>query len=92
MRIVFLASTKADLRWFKQYYTNVFPQGKHKADSQFLAIQKVLKTTPLVGHASLTIEGVREFPILRTPFSLIYRLKQDRIELLRIIDKRSDWP
>ena len=91
MRLVFLASSIDDLRWFKQYYMNVFPEGRVKANKQFLALQKALKINPYIGHSSDGMEGAREHHILRTPFTFIYRIKQDRIEILRVIDNRSDW-
>lgn len=91
MKLVFLASTKADLRWFKRYYVSVFPQGRSKADKQFLALQKALKANPFIGHPSDITEGTREFPVLQTPFSFIYRVREDRIEILRVIDNRADW-
>ena len=34
--------------------------------------------------------GIREFPIPRTPFSFIYRVVDDRIEVLRVRDQRGD--
>jgi len=90
MKLVFLSSTKSDLVWFKHYYTNVFPQGKIKADNRFLAILKTLKSNPYIGHTSENSDGTREFPILKTPFTLIYRVRDDRIEILRIVDGRSN--
>ena len=91
MKLVFLSSSKADLRWFKRYYISVFPEGKTKADKQFLSIQRALKVNPYIGHSSDTVKDAREYSVLRTPFSFIYRIKEDRIEVLRIIDNRSDW-
>ena len=36
------------------------------------------------------MSGVREFAIQRTPFSVIYRVIDDPIEVLRIRDRRGD--
>lgn len=91
MILVFLAKAKADLRWFKQYYTNVFPEGKTNADKQFLLIQKTLKTNPFIGYPSEAVENVREFPVHNTLFVFLYRVQESRIEILRVIDARSDW-
>lgn len=32
----------------------------------------------------------REFPVLRTPFSMLYRVKPDHIEVLRVFDHRAE--
>ena len=89
MKIVFLPSTIADLRWFKNYYMTVFPAGKQRAERQFQNIQNVLKANPYVGHPSDGIDGAREHKVLRTPFTFLYRVKEDRIEILRVMDDRA---
>ena len=37
MQIKFLAGAKKDLRWFKQYYMQVFPEGRVNADRNYHA-------------------------------------------------------
>ena len=91
MKIVFLASSSNDLRWFKRYYVSVFPEGRKKADKQYLTTLTVLRENPLAGHPSATIDDAREFHISRTPFSFMYRVNMDHIEIMRVIDSRSNW-
>ncbi|KGF68195.1 hypothetical protein LL06_17875 [Hoeflea sp. BAL378] len=91
MRLVFLASSAPDLRWFKTYYIRAFPEGKAMAEKRFLAVQHLLKANPHIGHPSQKVEGAREHHVARTPFTVIYRVMADRIEILRILDMRSDW-
>ena len=91
MKIVFLASSHNDLRWLKRYYVSVFPQGQTKADKQFLTTLSVLRQNPLVGHPSEMINGAREFLISPTPFSFLYRVTKEHIEIMRVIDGRSNW-
>lgn len=91
MEIVFLASAKADLRWFKQYYMRVFPDGKKNADQQFHAFLNLLRTNPLIGEAVHGFVVAREFPIHRTPFTVIYRVGRKQIEILRVFDQRSEF-
>jgi plasmid stabilization system protein ParE len=90
MRITFLATAKGDLRWFKRYYTSAFPDGRQNADRQFVSAQKAIRQHPLIGHPSVQLAGAREFHIQRTPFSLIYRIVDDRIEVLRVLDGRGE--
>jgi plasmid stabilization system protein ParE len=89
MRIVYLESAEADLRWFKRYYTQVFPEGRKRAEAQFLHTQQLLRENPMMGHAVEEVPGVREHHVTRTPFAFVYRLRGDRIEVLRVRDKRA---
>lgn len=89
MNIVFLASTRADLRWFKRYYTRVFPEGRSNADRQFKTFLDILKANPGIGHPYEPEPEVREYSLPRVPFTVLYRVKSDRIEVLRVYDQRS---
>jgi len=91
MRIVFLPASRADLRWFHRYYTDIFPDGHKRATDQFDLTLETLRTNPNIGKSSEIHQGVRELPIARTPFMVIYRTTTNRLEILRILDTRSDW-
>jgi len=92
MQIVFLPSSLDDLAWFKKYYVTVFPDGADKANSQFLAIQQLLIEDPYIGVQNERFDEIRELKIPRIPFTAIYRVKNDRMEILRILDERSKNP
>jgi toxin ParE1/3/4 len=89
MRLVFLPQSAQSLTWFRKYYEQVFPEGAIKAKTQFNAMKQVLLAHPFIGQQ---IEGreSRIYHISRTPFSVIYRLREDRIEVLTVFDNRSD--
>jgi plasmid stabilization system protein ParE len=89
MKIVYLASARDDLLWIRRYFVQIFPEGSIKAQTQFRAIEKLLRGNPQIGHPT-EWEQVREFSIPNIPFSLIYRLRQGRTEVLRVWDERSD--
>ena len=90
MNLVFLPSTLSDLSWMRTYYTSVFPPGAKRAAEHFRMTCSVIRENPLVGHPVEDMPGVREFAIQRTPFSVIYRVIDNRIEVLRIWDQRGD--
>jgi plasmid stabilization system protein ParE len=90
MKIVFLAAAKLDLRWFKRYYMEVFPAGRAKADAHFLKTTRLLSSNPLIGQPVAFVEGAREYRIPRTPFGFVYRIAKDAIEVIRILDGRSE--
>ena len=89
MKIVYLASARDDLVWMRAYYTRVFPEGSTRAAAHFRAAQKMLSANPELGRAT-DVPDVRELQIARTPFSIIYRVDRERIEVLRIWDGRAD--
>lgn len=90
MKLVFLPSARSDLVWMRTYYTRVFPDGAGRAAAQYVRTCDILRQDPLIGHMVEDIEGAREFSLPRMPFSFIYRVVDDRIEVLRIWDQRSD--
>ena len=88
MEIVYLESARDDLLWFRRYYEEIFPTGIHNAQNQFRAVEKLLIEHPLIGHETHRAD-VLEFSIPKIPFSVIYRVQPDRIEVLRIWDERG---
>ena len=90
MKLVFLPSTRTDLLWMRTYHARVFPSGAKRAVEQYTRASRVGQGNPLIGHPVEGIGGVREFPIPRTPFSFIYRVVDDRVEVLRVWDQRGD--
>lgn len=46
---------------------------------------------PEIGRAG-RMQGTRELVISRTPFIVVYRLKDKRIELLRLLHGAQQWP
>ena len=66
MKIVYLASTRADIEWMRRYYSGIFPAGAKQAREHFRACEKNLIENPMIGHPS-EIAGVRELVVARTP-------------------------
>ena len=89
MRPVYLRSTERDFAWLQAHYSRVFPEGDKRAREQLRAVARLLCDNPLIGKPGVAPD-VRELVIPRTPFSLIYRVSEDRIEVLRIWDDRAD--
>jgi toxin ParE1/3/4 len=89
MKVVFLESARHDLDWFKRYYSQIFPDGARQAAAHYKAAKTLLAHHPEIGRQSDT-DGLREFTIPRTPFSFVYSIRNDRIEILRLLDGRSD--
>lgn len=89
MQLVYLRSTERDFAWLRVYYTRIFPEGDKRAREQLRAIMRLVCDNPMIGRPSLAPD-VRELVFPGTPFSLIYRVRNDRIEVLQIWDNRAD--
>ena len=89
MKIVFLEDTARDIQWFRYYHMSVFPEGSERARAQLKAIQLTLAANPYAGHPSDTCRDIRELSVPRTPFTLIYRVMPDQLEILRFWDTRQ---
>jgi hypothetical protein len=88
MRFTYLASAEKDLIWFRKYYSSVFPEGRGNAQRQYRLMKLVLTENPRAGHPVGSRDS-RLYVISRTPFSVVYRLRPGRIEVLSIHDNRS---
>lgn len=86
MRLVYLPSTAHDLIWLRTYYTKVFPEGAKKAREEIKRAERLLQDHPFAGERF--DNDLRELLIPRTPFAMIYRVADDRIEILEIQDVR----
>ncbi len=90
MQIVYLESTLEGLNWLLHYYSKVFPEGAAKAYEHRKKAEAILMLQPDIG---VRIEGApraRKYVIPQPPFSFVYRVKPDRIEIVYVHDERSD--
>ena len=88
MKVVYLESTQNDLLWFHEYYTAVFPEGANEALKKYKFIENLLADNPYIGKP-YPDEDARKLVIPKTPFSYIYRVNGDCVEILRVWDDRQ---
>jgi plasmid stabilization system protein ParE len=89
MKIVFLPTTAADFDWITDYYLSVFPEGGPRAYRRLDRALSNLSDNPRMGKPIARTE-YRQYSVPRTPFSLIYRIGDEAIEILHIWDQRSN--
>jgi plasmid stabilization system protein ParE len=87
MKLVYMSTALPDIAWMRHYYRSVFPQGRREALGQLGRVERLIQENPDIGKV---FGNAREFPIPRTPFSVIYRKKSETIEVVRIWDQRRD--
>jgi plasmid stabilization system protein ParE len=89
MKLTYLDSTKPDLAWLRTYYGSIFPEGAAKAAARYLKTIDILQRSPYIGRP-IGQDGLRKLSIPGTPFSIFYQIVEDRIEIVRVWDQRSD--
>jgi len=87
--LVYLETSKADLAWYRLYYRSIFPEGRQQAAKQYLRAVSNLLDNPRIGHP-IDEQDAREYSVPRIPFSIVYRLNGERIEIIRVWDQRAD--
>ena len=88
MKIVFLATTAPDFDWIADYYLSVFPEGGPNAYQRLDQALSNLSANPRLGKA-IARTSFRQYSIPRTPFTLVYQIGDNVIEILNIRDQRS---
>ncbi len=87
MKLVFLPSARDDLAHLRRHYRDAAPpDGDPAADMRL--VRQALTAAVRPRLADGPIAGLREMPIPRTPFSLVCRMVENRIEVLHI--RRAD--
>jgi plasmid stabilization system protein ParE len=89
MKIRILASAETDLRWYRHYYEDIFPEGRKRANAHYLSATRALMANPFLG-APLEDSKARKFAISGTPFHFVYRVGKDSIEIVQVKDGRSN--
>ena len=88
MQVKYLKSTIPDFRWWSLYYSKVFPQGRPAAGASYLNILNFLERNPYIA-APVEERDLRRLLIPNTPFMIVYRIRQNRLEIVRLWDSRQ---
>ena len=91
MNYKYSPKAERDLRWFRAYYRNAFPQGKRSAQQLYLQTLETLLDNPKIGRSVEDFPGAREFTIQKTPFSFIYFIEENELRIVRVFDQRSEF-
>ena len=82
MRVVYTGPAKADLDRIRDYLKERNPAAAKKLAALIRARLQLLKMQPLMGPAVAERPGTRELVVLS--YVLVYRVLDDRIEILRV--------
>jgi plasmid stabilization system protein ParE len=88
VRIRLLDEAQDDLKWWRRYYRVVFPQGRKNALRHFEKVVELLLENPYAGRKVEELD-LYQFVISNTPFSIVYRLRGETLEIVRVWDMRK---
>jgi addiction module RelE/StbE family toxin len=90
MEVFWLAGALADLSEIMEYIAARNPSAAPKVAAGLHQAAARLGVHPRLGRKG-RIAGTRELVVSRLPFVIAYRVRADRIEVLRVIHGRRDW-
>ena len=89
------------VRWLKRALANLEAEAEYISRDSHAAAQRVvlaieqavqlLANHPAMGRAG-RVEGTRELVVTGTPYIIPYRVREDRVEVLRVFHTARKWP
>lgn len=91
MRVVWLSEADRDLDDQIAYIAERDPSAAIAIFDTVVSAVERLSEFPGMGRAG-RLSGTREFVIPVTPFVIVYRVRSDRVEVLRVVHGARQWP
>ena len=91
MQVKWLAKALANLTDEADYIAKESPANAEAFFRHVLASVELLKEHPHLGRAG-RVSGTRELVITHYPYIIPYRIKNERIEILRVFHTVRAWP
>ncbi len=91
MIIQWLEDAVYDLQALRQYITQDKPSAANRLAKRILNAINLLSDQPNLGRAGRVL-GTRELIVSNTPYIIPYRVKNNSIEILRILHVVMEWP
>jgi toxin ParE1/3/4 len=92
MSIYWKPAATAELVEYVVDYANRYdPSTAYRVFDEVRARAEILDEQPGIGRPG-RVRGTREFVVSGTPFILVYRAEGTRVEILRVLHGRRQWP
>jgi toxin ParE1/3/4 len=91
MPIVWLSVAVQDILHIRTYITERDPQSARDVALQIDKSVNTLAAMPDIGRSG-RIFGTRELVVKGTPFLVVYRVQNERVEVLRVFHGRQNFP
>ncbi len=91
MIIKWLDDAIYDLQALRQYITQDKPSAANRLAKRILNAINLLANQPSMGRPG-RVSGTRELVVTGSPYIIPYRVKNNSIEILRILHVAMEWP
>ena len=91
LQLVWLPLALNDLEAIRDYIYPDNPKAAQDMVRRVFEAVKLLPEAPAIGRPGRVV-STRELVVDRTPYIVPYRVKEDRVEILRVYDARRQWP
>lgn len=89
MKIQYLDTSQAGLRWMRRYYRENPQLNVQKAVGALLRAEGVLQDMPFAGSKHENSTRVRTYPLQGTGFSFLYTVTDDTVWIIDVHDQRG---
>lgn len=91
MEIFWQARALADLQAAQAYIASDNPKAARRTAQRIVDAVERLAATPMIGRPG-RIVSTRELVVAGTPFVIPYRVRNDAVEILRVLHAARRWP
>ena len=91
MRVIWFKRAIWDLKSAKDYITQDEPQAAQQIVQRIKDKVSLLSEQPGIGRPG-RVPNTKELVVDRTPFILPYRVRDNKIEILRVLHASRRWP
>ena len=81
----------SDLRQEAEYLAERNPRAARRAVGRIQEAVRLLAELPGLGRPG-RVPGTRELVVGRTPYIIPYRVREDHVEILRVLHSSRRWP
>jgi len=91
MKVIWFKSAINDLQSLKEYITLDDPHAARLVVSRIKKSVDLLSEQPAMGRLG-RVPGLRELVVDKAPYILPYRVRDNKIEILRVLHTSRRWP
>lgn len=91
MKIIWLETAILDLQSLRKFIAKDSPLAAKKIAKRLVQMVQLLVEQPAAGRPG-RIHSTRELVVTGTPYIIPYRVKDNSIEILRVIHGAMQWP
>lgn len=91
MQVVWSPRAVQHLVELRRYITKENPKAASRVARRILDVVELLSAMPNAGRPG-RVQATREFVVTDTPFILVYRVSEKRLEIIAVLHTAKKWP